>query len=183
MYKHLEVVGDNRINEKFFNTLGLLVGQTNHKVLYSLYDIAKSNNEFAVFTTVFELWKFVRHKPDERGWPNTKADINRAANLWEVYWGAVFKERKLWGVGEEDLDWIFNSLLYSRFKPVIDFISFNTDYDLSRIKLSEAESQWDTETVFGSHPVWQSTMTDLPPFINQVRSSNIKSLSLPQNRI
>ena len=173
--KHFEVVGDSNINKKLIKTLDLLVGQANHKVLYSLYDIAKSNTEFAVYTTVFDLWKFVRHRPDEQGWPNTKADINRAANLWEVYWGAVFEERALWGVGEQDIDWIFNSLLYSRYKPLIDFVSLGTDVDPSHIDLSEEESRWETETVSGSHIVWQSTITDLPPSLNQVQSGNNKS--------
>ena len=182
MYKHFEVVGDSSINKKIIQTLSLLVGLGNHKALYSLYDIAKSNTEFAVYTTIFDLWKFVRHKPDERGWPNTKADINRAANLWEVYWGAVFEERALWGVGEQDLDWIFNSLLYSRYKPLIDFISLDADVDPSQIDLSEEESRWEIETMYSSHTVWQSTITDLPPFINQVRSGNNKSgISSPKS--
>ena len=140
MYKQFEVMGDSSINKKLIKTLASLVGRANHKVLYSLYDIVKSNAEFAVYTTVFDLWKFVRHKPDERGWPNTKADINRAANLWEVYWGAVFEERALWGVGEQDLDWIFNLLLYSRYEPLIDFVSLGIDVDPSQIDLSEEES-------------------------------------------
>lgn len=172
MYKHFEVDGDSSINKKIKKIIDLLVGQTNHKVLYGLYDIAKSNNEFAVYTTIFELWKFVRHKPVERGWPNTKADANRAANLWEVYWGAIFEERALWGVGDQDLDWIFHSLLYSRYKSMVDFISFNADVNPSQIDLSEAESQWETETVFSGHPVWLSTITDLPLFINPVRSAD-----------
>ena len=95
MYKNYEVIGDSSINKKIIKGLGLLVGRANHKVLYSLYDIAKSNTEFAVFTTVFDLWKFVRHKPEQRGWPTTKADVNRASNLWEIYWGAVFEDRVL----------------------------------------------------------------------------------------
>ena len=176
MYKHFEVVGDSSINKKINEALGLLVGLGNHKALYSLYDIAKSNTEFAVYTTVFDLWKFVRHKPDEQGWPNTKVDINRAANLWEVYWGAVFEERVLWGMGEQDIDWIFNSLLYSRYKPLIDFVSRGIDVDTSQIDLSEEESRWEIETVYTDHTVWQSTIADLPPFINQVRSGNIKSV-------
>ena len=119
MYKHFEVVGDSSINKKINQApLAYSLDKAITKLFTALYDIAKSNAEFAVYTTVFDLWKFVRHKPDERGWPNTKADINRAANLWEVYWGAVFEERALWGVGEQDLDWIFNSLLYSRYKPL-----------------------------------------------------------------
>ena len=176
MYKYFEVVGDSSINKKFTDALCLLVGRANHKVLYSLYDVAKSNIEFAVYTTVFDLWKFVRQKPEERGWPNTKADINRAANLWEVYWGAVFKERALWGVDEQDLDWIFNTLLYSRYKPLIDFTSLGTDVNPSHIKLSEEESRWETETVSGSHIVWQSTLTDIPASVNQVWSGNSKSV-------
>jgi hypothetical protein len=96
-----------------------------------------------------------------------------------VYWGAIFEERALWGVGEQDIDWIFNSLLYSRYKPLIDFVSLNPDVDPSQIDLSEAESQWETETVYSSHIVWQSTITDLPPFINQVRSLNNKSVISP----
>ena len=175
-YKHFEVTGDSRVNEKINQALRRLVGVDNHKVLYSLYDIAKSNIEFAVYTTVFDLWKFVRHKPDERGWPNTKADINRSANLWEVYWGAVFEERVLWNMGDQDLDWIFNSLLYSRYKPLVDFVSLDADMDLSQIDLNEEESWWEIETVFPSHTIWQSTITDLPPFINQVRSGNNKSV-------
>jgi hypothetical protein len=176
MYKHFEVIGDSSINKKINQTFSRLLGVDNHRALYTLYDIAKSNAEFAVYTTIFDLWKFVRHKPDERGWPNTKANINRAANLWEVYWGAVFEDRALWNLGEQDLDSIFNSLLYSRYKPLIDFISLGVDVDLSQMNLNEEESQWEIETVFPSHSIWQSTITDLPPFINQVRSANKKSV-------
>ena len=53
------------------------------------------NNEYVMYTMIYELWKFVRHKPDKYGWPESSLKVAPAVDLWEVYWGPVFRELEL----------------------------------------------------------------------------------------
>ncbi len=163
-YKSLETVGDAACTPKVIDALTVLVGDTNHKVFYGLLDAAKSNNEYAVYATIYELWKYVRHKPDTFGWPQDTLQSEAAADLWEVYWGAVFRERALWGVGEDDLDWFFTSLLRSRYASVIELFAVDEYMDISQVQQSQEELS--TECVTTYHVVWKSTLTDFPPKFN-----------------
>ena len=156
-------MGDNACSGKVINALSVLVGDANHNVFYGLLDAAKSNNEYAIYTTIYELWKYVRHKPDKCGWPQNSVQAAPAADLWEVYWGAVFRERTLWGLGEDDLDWFFTSLLHARYASVIELFAVDKSMDISHIQLSQEELQQSSKIVTTDHAVWQSTLTDFPP--------------------
>ena len=121
------------------------------------------NNEYVMYTMIYELWKFVRHKPDKYGWPESSLKAAPAADLWEVYWGAVFRERELWGLGDDDLDWFFTSLFRSRYASVIELVAVNNVMDISQVQLSQEELQQSSKTFYTDHVIWQSALNDFPP--------------------
>lgn len=106
MFASLAKYGDVMLKLKWLDLLQLDFGRENTTLVNIILDKLVSNEVSRDFAMAYNLHSYVGLPPRISWWDKWGAD------LWEAYWGALFRDRELWNDDEQELTTTLHCLLY-----------------------------------------------------------------------
>jgi hypothetical protein len=106
------------LGSRCFGLIEEYFGGPNRTLYQLVWDDWKSNNNWRDLSRLYRLNDYVGYQASRQG-------VKYHADLWEAWWGALFKDRELWNpeANVDDLLCVLQNLIYRKYQGLISSLS------------------------------------------------------------